>query len=602
MSSPGSFWQRVKAAMLGTPPPGAAKAGGSAPPTRVHPPSSEPGLRASDAARPGGAHSPKFETPARGGSVAPRSESTMQNPYAPAPKLSGAIGIDDRAAREASWAAAGARPPGTPVPLSKEEEAAEAALRSNADSGSFVWRRANRLANPERPAATPAPGIGMSARAGDSVEGGSVAGRGRPAISADPSAYGRRLEQPFEHSADQAQVAPPRPAVPAARATAAPAAGSGLFPARPPSSRDETRAKDFGGELQHVLQKLADLEQHLTSHEQRNQHMARSVDRFSGTLERLALVQQQQDDSLRALSTVSEHNGDAHAELTGSLSELPGALGQLADTLHAVLDRVIQSQETLASRLLEGQQTFAQQWAAQQEQVLARLDGERGSQSTLLSRLVQNQDQLLARLEGTELRSEQALARLSSMHENLLHKMQTEQSGQQDLHNRMTLAQESLLHTLEAHRSSQESLQKRLLAGHEALLQRLESGQSASEQIQHKALANQEALLQRIDGSQAGLAQQFSEFRQAQLDSNTIVTKFNQAVEELTATSRAGAETFKRIGITEMEQRHTLSRQVGKMGRRFTVFVTVTGGLLLGALSLIIGLMIMALDRPQILS
>lgn len=350
-----------------------------------------------------------------------------------------------------------------------------------------------------------------------------------------------------------------------------------------------------------MLEKLSQLEQHLSTHEQRSQQMARSVDRFSGTLERLGAVQHQQDETLRALGEQSQQNGHMHAELSGSLAELPGALGQLADTLHAVLDRVIQNQETVASRLLEGQQSFAQQWAEQQDQVLARLDHDRGGQANLLTRLAQSQEKLISQLESTELRSEQSLARLTSMHESLLHRMQTDASGQQELHNRIAMSQESVLHTLEAHRSSQDSFQKRLLTSNEALLARLESSQTSYEHAQQKALLTQETLLEKIESSQATLAQQFAEMRQAQLDTNSIVTKFNQAIEELTATSRASTETFKRIGITEMEQRHTLSKQISKLGRRFTIAVTVTGGLLLGGLAMIIGLMVMALDRPHML-
>ena len=200
-----------------------------------------------------------------------------------------------------------------------------------------------------------------------------------------------------------------------------------------------------------VLHMMEKVEQYFENNEARAEHMAKSVERFTDSLDRLAESQTKQGDSIRAIAEVAERNGNLTAQAGEALAEMPASLQQLSETLNAVIERVTSNQEALLDRLTNNQQS----------------------------------------------------------------------------------------------------------------------------------LVDQVEIVKRTHGS-------FAE----------ALDKFSQAVDELGSASRANADTFKRIGVTEMEQRHNLTQMVSKHMRRFTVLVGVFGGLGLAALVGIISLMLMLLDRP----
>ena len=139
------------------------------------------------------------------------------------------------------------------------------------------------------------------------------------------------------------------------------------------------------------------------------------------------------------------------------------------------------------------------------------------------------------------------------------------------------------------------AVMERVGADQKHIVERLESGQNA---LVSRLDATQSGALQRYEAAQVTLGEQVDVLRDSQTALAQTLDRFGSAIEELTAASRANAETFKRIGLSEMEQRHMMTRLVGKLARRVTILVGVLGGLTLAALAMMIFLMMMSLDRP----
>lgn len=118
------------------------------------------------------------------------------------------------------------------------------------------------------------------------------------------------------------------------------------------------------------------------------------------------------------------------------------------------------------------------------------------------------------------------------------------------------------------------------------------------EAIMDRVVNNQDRLVEKVSDNQVTLLKQVDAVRETHSSFSTALNQFGSAVDELAASSRSNAETFKRIGITEMEQRSGLTKIVTKHTRRFTVLVSVMGTIALGALATIISLMIMLMQRP----
>lgn len=139
------------------------------------------------------------------------------------------------------------------------------------------------------------------------------------------------------------------------------------------------------------------------------------------------------------------------------------------------------------------------------------------------------------------------------------------------------------------------AVMERVGADQKQIVERLESGQLA---LVSRLDAAQNGALQRYESAQVTLGEQVDVLRDSQTALVQTLDRFGTAIEELTTASRANAETFKRIGLSEMEQRHMMTRLVGKLARRVTILVGVLGGLMLAGLAMMIFLMMMSLDRP----
>lgn len=220
--------------------------------------------------------------------------------------------------------------------------------------------------------------------------------------------------------------------------------------------------------------------------------------------------------------------------LQQTLAEVPISLNQLSDTLRTVLDRVIEQHEAITRRMLESQETLISRLVQAQEAILARLDGGRADQEKLLTQWTRSQGQLLAQL-ATQ---------------------------------------------------------------HEGLLARLESQESARAESITKLIGNQEALLRKLEASQGNAQDQLELIRQTQYEVSDGLKRLNGALEELSQSGRSTAESIKRIGLSEMEQRNSLSRLITRQARKMTWVGASIGTILVAATLAIIGLMIMHLDRP----
>lgn len=287
-------------------------------------------------------------------------------------------------------------------------------------------------------------GTSMWTRFKNSILGrsGESTAAGKPAVS--------EILRPRSGSYEPAPVAtssgPPRPGSGFTPRETGSASAALAPPVRQPSV---AQIQDTYGKVLLMMEKV---EQYFENNEARAEHMAKSVERFTDSLDRLAESQTKQGDSIRAIAEVAERNGELTAQAGEALAEMPASLQQLSETLHAVIERVTTNQEALLDRLANNQQ----------------------------------------------------------------------------------------------------------------------------------ALVDQVEIVKRTHGS-------FAE----------ALDKFSQAVDQLGDASRANADTFKRIGVTEMEQRHNLTQMVSKHMRRFTVLVGIFGGLGLAGVVGIISLMLMLLDRPR---
>ena len=253
----------------------------------------------------------------------------------------------------------------------------------------------------------------------------------------------------------------------------------------PRSSRQENL-----GKVLHVMDKM---ENYFDNNEQRAAYMARSVERFAESLEKLTDMQQIHGDSIKSIAETAARNGELAERLTSSIASLAES-------------------------------------TEKQGEITAQISGS------------------ISNLAASAERTGELTVKMS------------ESVGQMPA-------------SLDQLGSSLRSIMERLVD-------------------------SQESMMSHFEGNQSLLVEQAQAIKESQAAFSAALDRFGGAIDELAATNRANAETFKRVGVSEMEQRHALTKLVSKLARRVTILLGVLGALTIGALAMIIILMMMGLDRP----